>query len=240
MRLGEQERKELLLIHDQIVSACQYCAGKSCQVCTGKFEIYPAMVRANLPKLYWDEEISRLDDPLTAKVVSNYVKNIEQMRRKGCGLYLWGQTKGAGKSLAACVILKEALRRGYTGYFTTLSDLVTKCFNKMYDQQAQEEFKRNILDVDFLVLDDIGKEYKSEKNTFIDSAYDNLFRERYYSCRPILVTSNAKRTEVIKEEQGTFGQALLSLFREQLCDVFIAGRDRRGQNNAELQKLLYK
>jgi DNA replication protein DnaC len=238
MKLGEQERRELTLIRNKIVSACQYCAGKSCPTCTDKFMVYPVMAKANLPKRYWNIEMSDIDDPSVTNVVTNYVKNLDQMLREGTGLFFVGQV-GTGKSLGACLILKEVLRRGYTGYFTTLASVVTKCFNKMYDQQLQEEFRQNILNVDFLVLDDIDKAYKSEKNTFIDSAYDELFRQRYYKCLPILVTSNVKRAVVFKGGEQTFGQALLSIAHETMCDVIVAGKDRREQKNIELRRLLY-
>jgi len=248
MKIGEQELRELVSIRNKIVSTCQHCAGKSCPVCTGKFKVYPAMAMANLPKRYWNIELSGIDDLSVAKVVTNYVKNLDHMLREGTGLFFVGRV-GTGKSLGACLILKEALRRGHTGYFTTLANVVTRCFNKMYDQQLQEEFKQNILNVDFLVLDDIDKAYKSEKNTFIDSAYDDLFRTRYYRCLPILVTSNVDRAVVFKggeqaafgqAEQATFGQALLSIAHETMCDVIVAGKDRREQKSLELRKLLYE
>jgi len=239
MKIGEQELRELVLRRNKIVSACQYCAGKSCPICTDKFKVYPAMAKANLPKRYWNIETSHIDDQSVVQVVANYIKHLDHMLREGTGLFFVG-TIGTGKSLGACLILKEALRRGYTGYFTTLASVVARCFDKMYDRQLQEEFKQNILNVDFLVLDDIDKAYKSEKNTFIDSAYDELFRQRYYRCLPILVTSNVNREVVFSGGQRTFGQALLSIAHETMCDVTVLGKDRREQKSSELRKLLYK
>ncbi len=81
------------------------------------------------------------------------------MMTKGVGLYLWS-TEMAQKTSIASLIAKEALRYGKTVFFEESSRLKTMLINK---EQFEEglSIEARIEMVDLLILDDIGKEYRT-------------------------------------------------------------------------------
>jgi DNA replication protein DnaC len=202
-----------------------------------EFELYIEMWRSNIPLKYWENEISDLTDSRVSESLTKYVEKMDQAINNGVGLYMYG-TQGTGKTLSACLVLKEAIRHGYRVYFTMLTEVFEKYCDGRYDKEARSAFQYSILDADFLVVDDIDKGYTSDKSTFIDSAYDYVFRTRANKNLPIIITSNMKRDKFSSQENLAFGKSLLSIFDEHLVDVLIEGRDRRKEIQERLREFL--
>jgi len=179
-----------------------------------EFELYIEMWRSNIPLKYWENEISDLTDSRVSESLTKYVEKMDQAINNGVGLYMYG-TQGTGKTLSACLVLKEAIRHGYRVYFTMLTEVLEKYCDGRYD-----------------------KEYTSDKSTFIDSAYDYVFRTRANKNLPIIITSNMKRDKFSSQENLAFGKSLLSIFDEHLVDVLIEGRDRRKEIQERLREFL--
>jgi DNA replication protein DnaC len=180
--------------------------------------------------LQWDKEAS--------DKIKKYIAKIDMARSKGVGLFMFGRG-GVGKTLSACLILKEILSKGYTGRFTTLSQTIAMISDGLYDKDARELFQQEVMQVDFLVLDDIDKMYHSDKTRYLDSQTDVIFRQRANYNLPIIVTSNKARDEVAKTtdqvgELDLYGNSLLELFAEHLVDiVFTKTISRRQAVNAQ-------
>jgi DNA replication protein DnaC len=202
-----------------------------------EFEIYMEMWRANIPLKYWDREIPDVVDGVVNEKLQAYAKKLDQAVLNGIGLYLFG-TQGTGKTLAACLVLKEAIRKGYRVYFTMLTEVLEKYCDGRYDKEARAAFTRSILEADFLVVDDIDKGYISDKSTFIDTAYDYVFRTRANKNLPVIITSNMKREEFGHQDKLTFGRSLISIFDEHLIDVLVQGKDRRKEIQERLRSFL--
>jgi DNA replication protein DnaC len=198
---------------------------------SNEFQIYLKLWQSNVPVKYWEYELSDITEDSSRHTIEKYTSKLKEVLSKGIGLYFCGR-QGTGKTLAACIVLKEALRQGYTVYFTMLTEVLSRYCDGMYDKEARAAFARSILEADILVVDDIDKGYLSEKSTFIDSAYDFVFRSRANKNLPIIITSNLSRGEFTAQEGMTFGRSLLSLFDEHLHDVIVTCTDRR----KEIQK----
>lgn len=86
-----------------------------------------------------------------------------EMRAAFTSLYLYGPYGGGKTGLALC-ILRARLEDTQPGLFWTLPDLLSR-IKATYDPKAEDsenELIRRLVDVDFLVLDDLGAEKASE------------------------------------------------------------------------------
>lgn len=221
-----KRRKELMR------EACGCIDG--CPTCGEKFELHIEMAKANVPVKYWDLEFSDLD-AANAQVKEKLIQYCSKFRGvldRGIGLYLVG-ANGVGKTLGASLVLKEALRQKYRCRFTTMNEIMAMSSDGMYDAVARNGYRKEIIEVDFLVIDDITKTYKNKEkasSAYIDVQLDHLFRTRANCNLPVIVTSNHERKEALASVDETLSNSLLSLFAEHLKDITFLGKDRRLAN----------
>lgn len=176
---------------------------------------------ANIPPKFIDMSLKDFTNELPRRYV-NYIGQFDWWMTKSVGLYLFG-SNGTGKSFLLAELVKKALDSGRTAYFTTLEQLLTKIYKALNDPELEDEIVE-ITNVDFLAIDEIEKIYKTDKeNSFAGIAFDNLFRTRSNNEKTISVTSNKE----IHELKGIHGQHLVSLFKENLVPVLVAGSDFR-------------
>lgn len=196
-----------------------------------EFELILKLAQANVPPKYWDYTVEDFDvaNKLVKTKIEEYIKKFEKVLEHGQGLFLVGGN-GTGKTLTACVILKEALKANYTVRFASLNEIIAMSTDGTYNPEARKRFKEQIMEVDFLVIDDITKTYKNKEkraSTFIDIQFDNVFRTRANYNLPVIITSNHRQEEVLNSVDEVLTNSLLSLFRGHLKDIVYLGKDRR-------------
>jgi len=197
-----------------------------------EFEILLKLAQANIPPKYWDYDLESLDQANNhvKTKISQYCEKFDKVLERGQGLFLVG-ANGTGKTLTACLILKLAIEAGYSARFTSLNEIVTMASDGTYNQEARGLFREEVMEVDFLVIDDITKTYKNlEKQTssYIDIQFDTVFRSRANYNLPVIITSNHRREEALRSIDEVLSSSLLSLFNEHLKDIVFLGKDRRG------------
>lgn len=112
-----------------------------------------------------------------------YVKHFKEYQKKGVGLFLIGGV-GIGKTHLATSISVLTAKNYLTEFlFTTPIDIVDKRVTY-----------KNLIEVDLLVLDDLGTESSAE--FAIERIYSVLSR-RYRSRRPTIITTNLTKTELL-------------------------------------------
>lgn len=88
----------------------------------------------------------------------NFIENFENLEEKN--LFFCGNT-GLGKTYMSNAIANEVLKKGKTVLYQTapvlLETIIDGKFNR-YKNQNSDEFYRNVLTVDLLIIDDLGTE----------------------------------------------------------------------------------
>ena len=159
--------------------------------------------------------------------VAVYSKKLKDATESGAGLYIYGEN-GAGKSFAASLILKRALREGYTGYFIVLRKLVDIAIAAFGSEAARADIEKLVTEIDFLVIDELDKFYQDRKDLAMNLLED-LFKKRYYSKKPLIVTSNVDSDQI----KHILGPTVAATFSERLFNITLVGNYRP----AILQKL---
>jgi DNA replication protein DnaC len=208
-----------------LIDACPKCHGRDLTcTCYARYRFELAKVESEIPAKYRFMKLDDIDFPESKKMVGQvekYIQNLEHYYKKGTGLFLWGGT-GTAKTAISCIILKEALKLNFTAYFTDLAKCIDMLCESWNDDEAKQDFIQRILKVDFLVIDDVGREYKPKSN-FFEANFDNIFRERSNSLLVTIITSNKSPTEMGSE----FGPRLYSIFYEHLIPIEFTSSDYR-------------
>lgn len=118
-------------------------------------------------------------------------------------------TAGTGKTRLACAIARHIHHRGVAICYTTAPDLMARV-KATYSQRSEESTEmvvRDLSEVDFLILDEVGRQLDTDH----DKAH--LFRvlnNRYEEKKPTLVVSNLSKTEI----GDCLGAAVVDRLRE--------------------------
>lgn len=191
------------------------------------------MLSRGIPKHFLNvsiEDFESFDDEKRERAkhhIEAYLKNLGATLKDGKGLYLYG-SNGVGKTMLASIIVKEAYRFRYTSKRITFVEYIDQ-YTKIWKAQSVEEkealedaFYHYIKAVDFLVLEELGKE-----QTKIDMAVTILedclrYREERGLCT--IICTNLSLQELIDLYKS---KSIESLIKGSLTPVKIVGEDRR-------------
>lgn len=113
------------------------------------------------------------------------------------GLILKGEV-GSGKTHIALAILQAIVRKGYSGLFYNMPDLLM-AIRETYEQHSsttEHELLDTLAAPDLLLLDDLGAEKPAEWVT--DRLY-LIVNRRYEQNKPLLITTNNDMTELARK-----------------------------------------
>lgn len=131
------------------------------------------------------------------------------------GLLIVAGGIGTGKTVAASYIISKV-----GGSFVYSGDL-----HRMFLTEKTEEFK----DINFLVIDDLGVEYKKD---FFESNLDALMYHRHKNILPTVITTNLTEIKFKEEYKGR----IESRIREWGNFVNVIGQDMRQNQNNKSEK----
>lgn len=106
------------------------------------------------------------------------------------GFFLYGPV-GVGKSLLAKKAMTKVLNKGYSAYITSVSKMMSD-IKKDNSSFSRDTFNK-VLDVDLLILDDIGVERGTE---FEIEQLFQILESRWRDYKPIIFTSNLTLEEL--------------------------------------------
>jgi len=184
-------------------------------ICQKKFNKLLHLVEANIPINLWTvnrqlTEDKRVKDCVNNKTVSlketieKYLKKLNEALDKGIGFVFWGPN-GTGKTFFGCKILTKALKKNYSAHYILFPDIIEML--KKFDYEFIYAVVDEISKVDFLFIDEIGKEYKTSQFTLTN--LENIIKDRMSSHKPTIFASNLK----IEEIQDQYGPSIMSVMQ---------------------------
>jgi len=161
----------------QIRESCTICNGKGylprqlsnsvrledCK-CVQKISWEIKLIDANIPEKYrtWDFRGLTKDFLVANKenyaYLKTYLENIEAHIKNGKGFW-FSSPPGQAKSAIVSYFLREAIKKGFSGYYTRASHLITKKFEAIRDPDAMEFFDSLLNETDIIVIVELEKVY---------------------------------------------------------------------------------
>ena len=182
-----------------------------------------------IPRRFWEVTFDQIEPDLK-EVLRNYLRNLDTMLDGGNGLLLWGEN-GRGKTSSACFVAMEARRTGASVLMLTSASLIESVLEKTEVEEGL------LLDrartVDFLLLDDLGKEHPG-KSGFADRVLENLLRERAAARLATFITTNMS-PEGLSER---YKKSMLEVMKETMLPVKVEGKNYREEARENLTKAL--
>lgn len=189
------------------------------------------LVRRGVPKHLVDVSIRDLDtfnDPDREKVVeyvTNYIKNIPINFDNNQGIMLYG-SNGVGKSFIATLIVKYAYIFRYTSKRCTFMEYINEytrmwgCKNPLEKEELEELFYRNYKAVEFLCLEEIGKELDTKLSPTV---LEDLLRYREERGLVTIICTNLNP----KDLASKYGNSIMSLIKGNCTPIKLVGADNR-------------
>lgn len=174
-----------------------------------------------------------------------YTEHAKIMCENGLGLYIFGPN-GSGKTHLLACICNRLIEFGYRCYFTNFFEIFKAIKQANFIKDISEsEFLNKINEVDFLFIDDLGKEFLAREvgqnsAKWLEEKIFDVINKRYNSKLPIIFSGNYSIQEL-----GTvldLDRSILERINEisARC-LYLTGQNFRKnlqQSNSELLKKL--
>lgn len=119
------------------------------------------------------------------KIANAFILQFQDFRREGRGVYIFSDTKGSGKTMLACCLANEIMKRvDLSVKFITVPEYIELCKSKV---EQDRDVCKSIFDSSLLLLDDIGVENDKD---WIANAVFRLVDYRDKNMLPTIYTSN--------------------------------------------------
>ena len=152
----------------------------------------------------------------------NYARDFSQYKEQGAGLFFTGGV-GTGKThLAAAIanyLINDLVIPVKFGNVTSLLSEIRSTYGE-YAKETEAEVIYTLSNVDLLIIDDLGKENRTE---WSNSIIYTIINNRYENYKPIIVTTNL----AIKELENRVGEATVSRLIEMCEGIKMDGLDYR-------------
>lgn len=156
--------------------------------------------------------------------VSDYIDHIDDNMTDNRGICFIG-SNGVGKSYLSCIILREAYRHRYSCRRVTFSSYISAYTESWGASKNERDVLENELyekykGVEFLVLEEIGKEIDSK---IAKPILEDLLRYREEHGLVTLICTNLT-PDTLKD---LYGASVCSLINGNMTVIVIDGEDRR-------------
>lgn len=172
-------------------------------------------------RTYQSEDLEEVQD-----CIARYISHMNwQTLDKLGGLCLFG-SNGVGKTLIACIVAKEAYKHRYSTRRVTFVDymsrytLVWSARSLEEKEVAEDDLFNNYKAVEFLVLEEIGKEVDSKASAPI---LEDLLRYREDNGLVTVICTNLSPKDI----ENRYGTSVSSLLKGNMTPIKIEGIDKR-------------
>lgn len=189
-----------------------------------------SLIMMGVPKRFCDKNIKDFNTygkkslKSVKEFVENYIEDIENNIEDNKGICFMG-SNGVGKSYLSCIILKEVYKHRYSCRRVTFSSYITayteswgasKTEKDVIESELFEKYKG----VEFLVLEEIGKEIDSK---IAKPILEDLLRYREEHGLVTIICTNLTPT-TLKE---IYGASVCSLINGNMTVIVIDSEDKR-------------
>jgi DNA replication protein DnaC len=190
--------------------------------CYIQLQLHKHYLKSGIGVLYqrysWDDFVG---SPSLRQICDSYIEAHEQLVNRGIGIILSGSF-GTGKTMAMNLLLKDLVHAGYSCFGTTFTGMVEMFTSGWRSASDQRRFEQKIVNSKILLLDDLGKEFRTKTN-LAESTFDSVLRRRVQDGKPTLLTTNM----LLAEMETGYGAAIFSLLREVSITEEVTGEDFR-------------
>lgn len=188
--------------------------------------------RMNIGRRYWPAEIAEIPESPHRTVLERYVRKIAEMRREGQGLFLWGPNS-RGKTYGAAAVLKEAVCQRYTAY-AVLTNVLKSAYIDGARFDADQTIVQRVESVDFLLIEDLGKEYSGRGSGWAELCLENLLRHRSRELMPVVCTTNLDPQAFL----ARYKKSAMAIVFESMFAVQVDGPDYRKKIAAKMGRTM--
>ena len=173
--------------------------------------------------------------------VTKYVDNAHWCIKNGVGLYIHGPN-GTGKTYLASAIVKEYAQKGFSCVVVNAAIMQKIEVDPRYLFDSVETWRERVRSVHLLVIDDIGKEYRTDSG-FIEKSISNLLMIRSQQKNSAtIITSNINPVPVRKGASSSFqviyGIGTANLILEMMRPLEVKGENWRGKVQGKISDRL--
>lgn len=222
-------------LQQKIVDAihkCTECSQKNidsdllCKRCSMISIAYNRFAESNIPIEYWDIKMEKdfIGYSVLKEKYAELSKDLKNTYFSGKS-YCFAGSHGVGKTTTVSCVLKAANLKGYTGLYTTLSDVV----NVLTSSAPSERYdaRRELVMVDFLVIDEVDNRFIATENAsdLYARTLEVIFRTRSQNKLPTFICTNSPN--IVEAFNGALKASMDSLFNGYMEFIPIIGEDFR-------------
>jgi len=195
------------------------------------------LLQADIPQIYWDKVFHNFCNDDRAKAITErYVSMIDEAYDEGMGVLFAGK-HGTGKTMLSCIVLKSALKNGYTVRYLDTPKIIDNIMAGFGDRQIKDRLSTIVAGTEFLVIDDFGKEYKGVGDKLapmIQLEFDRILRLRIGKGKVTIGTTNHNSNSIRK----AYGDSVCSIFLGHMQLIPVVGEDYRVHRGEKFGKRL--
>lgn len=175
-------------------------------------------------KTYGSKDLESVQDYIARYVSNMNHQTLEELE----GLCLFG-SNGVGKTMLACIVAKSAYKHRYSTRRVTFVEYMSK-YTLVWGarsieekESAEDELYNNYKAVEFLILEEVGKEVDSKASAPI---LEDLLRYREDNGLVTIICTNLSP----KDLESRYGVSIASLMKGSMTPIRIEGVDKRKEH----------
>lgn len=192
-----------------------------------------ACYEACIPRTFWNVAGGDVtyNTAVFRGVVVRYRRRLKRALRSGYSLLFVGDN-GVGKTMFTSYLLTQAIKRGFTAYYTTLTQLDADIKRGFRDREADQRLQ-SMLESDFVAIDEVGKE-RYKPDSFTTSQFESLLKRRYDNGEPVILGSNTAHDDLCK----MYGATVESMFDGRYQVVSLEPGDCRRAHKRQMKRAM--
>jgi len=170
-----------------------------------------------------NEDLKKIKD-----FMENYLNNLHKVFDSNEGILFYG-SNGSGKTMLSSLIVKEAYKYRYTSKRATFVQYIseyTRVWGERDKEEAEEVFYNDFKAVEFLVLEEVGKEIDSKISSPI---LEDCLRYREDHGLVTIICSNLTPKDLVDK----YGMSIGSLIKGNCVPIKIESKDQRNNSFKE-------